>query len=90
MLNHGLGTHYTWSCRGACYGQLKVCVVSGRVSLNRDPDEFLGPVTEFGLLETDSAKTCMEPSTIPSIAGGTDIGICGLSNKPYPKIHLRW
>lgn len=46
MLNHGLGTHYTWSGRGACYGLLKVCVVWGRVGLNWDPDDFLEPATE--------------------------------------------
>jgi hypothetical protein len=33
-------------------------------------------------LETDRVKTCLEPSTISSIAGATDIGNSGLSSKP--------
>ena len=45
-------------------GLLKVCVAltSGRVSLNSDPDELLGPVTELGILETEGVKICLEPS----------------------------
>jgi hypothetical protein len=49
---------------------LNVCVVWawGRISLNWDPDELLGPVTEIGWLKTYGVKTCLEPSTISSIA----------------------
>ena len=45
-------------------GLLKVCVALtwGRVSLNSDPDELLGPVTELGILETEGVKICLEPS----------------------------
>ena len=39
-------------------------------------------MTELGRLETEGVKTCLEPSTISSIAGATDIGNCGLSFKP--------
>jgi hypothetical protein len=39
-------------------------------------------VTEFGRLETEGVKTCLEPSTISSIAGATYMGSCGLSSKP--------
>ena len=53
----------------------------GWVGLNWDPDELLGPVTELGRLET-GVKTCLEPSTISSISGATDIGNCGSSSKP--------
>jgi hypothetical protein len=42
----------------------------------------LGPVTELGRLETDGVKTYLEPSTISSIAGATNIGNYGLSSKP--------
>jgi hypothetical protein len=39
-------------------------------------------VTGLGKLETDGVKTCLEPSTISSIAGATDMGSCELSSKP--------
>ena len=62
-----------------------VVLARGRVSLNWDPDELLEPVTELGRLETEGVKTCLEPSTISSIAGAIDIENCGLSSKtPIP------
>jgi hypothetical protein len=39
-------------------------------------------VKDLGRLETDVVKTSLEPSTISSIAGATDIGNCGFSSKP--------
>jgi hypothetical protein len=39
-------------------------------------------MTELGRLETEDVKTWLEPSTISSIAGATDIGNRGLSSKP--------
>jgi hypothetical protein len=72
---------YTW--RGHGWAR-NICInrpTRGRVGLNWDPDELLGSVKELGRLVT-GVKTCLEPSTISSIARATDIENCGLSSKP--------
>ena len=82
---------YTWRSQGGARnsginrptkGERSLGLRTSQPQLRPRLITVLGPVKELGRLETEGVKTCLEPSTILSIAGATYIGNCGLSSKP--------